>query len=253
MDVSGSPEEITERAVDRAARGSPSRPPSTPVRLPQLPVSCKETTVTRLSVEMLAADAAEPITSAGHAQLGIAVLAGIAVIVLLITKFKLHAFLALTIGSLALGAVRRGAAGQGHHQLHHRARRHRRRRRRADRARRDPRQAARRLRRRRPDRRHDPREGERAGDALGDGADRLGDRAAALLRGRHRAADPGRAAGRQARQLLADADRHPGAGRPVRDARADPAAPRPAGRDRRGRAPTSASPWRSACSSPSRP
>ncbi|MEU6975817.1 gluconate:H+ symporter [Streptomyces sp. NPDC046371] len=57
-----------------------------------------------LSVEILAADAAEPITSAGNAQLGIAVLAGIAVIVLLITQFKMHAFLALTIGSLALGA-----------------------------------------------------------------------------------------------------------------------------------------------------
>nr|WP_202518727.1 gluconate:H+ symporter [Streptomyces sp. SID1034] len=52
----------------------------------------------------MAADATQPITSAGHAQLGIAVLAGIAVIVLLITKFKLHAFLSLTIGSLALGA-----------------------------------------------------------------------------------------------------------------------------------------------------
>lgn len=60
--------------------------------------------MTRLNVELLAADTVEPITSAGHAQLGIAVLAGIAVIVLLITKFKLHAFLALTIGSLALGA-----------------------------------------------------------------------------------------------------------------------------------------------------
>ncbi|MFD3943998.1 GntP family permease [Streptomyces sp. NPDC058579] len=60
--------------------------------------------MTSLSVEMLAADAVEPITSAGNAQLGFAVLAGIAVIVLLITKFKLHAFLALTIGSLALGA-----------------------------------------------------------------------------------------------------------------------------------------------------
>ncbi|MFB9516863.1 GntT/GntP/DsdX family permease [Streptomyces purpureus] len=60
--------------------------------------------MTGLSVETLAADAAEPITSAGNAQLGIAVLAGIAVIVLLITKFKVHAFLALTIGSLALGA-----------------------------------------------------------------------------------------------------------------------------------------------------
>ncbi|EGG45904.1 MULTISPECIES: GntT/GntP/DsdX family permease [Streptomyces] len=60
--------------------------------------------MTSLRVEMLAADTVEPITSAGHAQLGIAVLAGIAVIVLLITKFKLHAFLSLTIGSLALGA-----------------------------------------------------------------------------------------------------------------------------------------------------
>ncbi|WP_335941185.1 GntP family permease [Streptomyces sp. PTD5-9] len=60
--------------------------------------------MTSLSVETLAADAAEPITSAGNAQLGIAVLAGIAVIVLLITRFKLHAFLALTIGSLALGS-----------------------------------------------------------------------------------------------------------------------------------------------------
>ncbi|NUP41063.1 MAG: gluconate transporter [Streptomyces sp.] len=61
--------------------------------------------MTRLSVEMLAADTVEPITSAGHAQLGVAVLAGIAVIVLLITKFKLHAFLSLTLGSLALGAI----------------------------------------------------------------------------------------------------------------------------------------------------
>ncbi|MFE7610852.1 GntT/GntP/DsdX family permease [Streptomyces celluloflavus] len=61
--------------------------------------------MTHLSVEMLAADATAPITSAGHAQLGIAVLASIAVIVLLITKFKLHAFLSLIIGSLVLGAV----------------------------------------------------------------------------------------------------------------------------------------------------
>ncbi|MFF9818877.1 GntP family permease [Streptomyces sp. NPDC014006] len=61
--------------------------------------------MTGLSVEMLAAEKVEPITSAGHAQLGIAVLAGIAVIVLLITKFKLHAFLSLTLGTLVLGAV----------------------------------------------------------------------------------------------------------------------------------------------------
>ncbi|MFF3463413.1 GntP family permease [Streptomyces sp. NPDC002619] len=60
--------------------------------------------MTRLSVEVLAADAVQPITSAGRAQLGIAVLAAFAVIILLITQFKLHAFLALTIGSLALGA-----------------------------------------------------------------------------------------------------------------------------------------------------
>ncbi len=59
-----------------------------------------------LSVEMLAAAApTAPITSAGHAQLGTAVLVGIAVIVLLITRLKLHAFLSLTIGSLVLGAV----------------------------------------------------------------------------------------------------------------------------------------------------
>lgn len=58
-----------------------------------------------LSVEMPAAAATGPITSAGHAQLGIAVLVGIAIIVLLITRFKLHAFLSLTLGSLVLGAV----------------------------------------------------------------------------------------------------------------------------------------------------
>ncbi|QES58361.1 gluconate transporter [Streptomyces venezuelae] len=59
--------------------------------------------MTGLSVETLAAAAPGPITSAGNAQLGMAVLAGIAVIVLLITRFGLHAFLALTVGSLALG------------------------------------------------------------------------------------------------------------------------------------------------------
>ncbi|MER6317998.1 gluconate:H+ symporter [Streptomyces sp. NPDC001581] len=59
--------------------------------------------MTSLSVETLAAAGTGPITSAGNTQLGIAVLAGIAVIVLLITLLKLHAFLALTVGSLALG------------------------------------------------------------------------------------------------------------------------------------------------------
>ena len=90
VDVSGTPEEITDRAVAALRRARELR----------------ITTVTSLSVEMLAADAVEPITSAGNAQLGIAVLAGIAVIVLLITKLKMHAFLALTIGSLALGVLR---------------------------------------------------------------------------------------------------------------------------------------------------
>ncbi|OKK22170.1 gluconate transporter [Streptomyces sp. CB00455] len=59
--------------------------------------------MTSLSVETLAAAGTGPITSAGNTQLGIAVLAGIAVIVLLITRLRLHAFLALTVGSLALG------------------------------------------------------------------------------------------------------------------------------------------------------
>ncbi|MFC7218890.1 gluconate:H+ symporter [Streptomyces polyrhachis] len=60
-----------------------------------------------LSAAMLAAAPApvEPITSAGHGQLALAVLLGIAVIVLLITKARLHAFLALIIGSFTLGAV----------------------------------------------------------------------------------------------------------------------------------------------------
>lgn len=58
-----------------------------------------------LSVEIWAAETPEVITSAGDGQLGLAVLAGIAVIVLLITRWKLHAFLALTIGSLVLGAL----------------------------------------------------------------------------------------------------------------------------------------------------
>jgi GntP family gluconate:H+ symporter len=62
--------------------------------------------MSHLSAEVLAAGpAAEPITSAGHGQLALAVLAGIAALVLLITRFKLHAFLSLTIGTLVLGAV----------------------------------------------------------------------------------------------------------------------------------------------------
>ncbi|OEV06903.1 GntP family gluconate:H+ symporter [Streptomyces sp. Amel2xB2] len=60
-----------------------------------------------LSAEILAAgpEPVDPISSAGSLQLGLAALAGIAVIVLLITRFKVHAFLALTLGTLVLGAV----------------------------------------------------------------------------------------------------------------------------------------------------
>ncbi|UQX05260.1 gluconate:H+ symporter [Streptomyces sp. RerS4] len=57
------------------------------------------------TVQHLAAAAGDPITSAGDGRLGFAVLAGIAVIVLLITRLKTHAFLALTVGSLALGSL----------------------------------------------------------------------------------------------------------------------------------------------------
>jgi gluconate:H+ symporter, GntP family len=63
--------------------------------------------VRQLSAEILAAgpEPVDPISSAGDLQLGLAALAGIAVIVLLITRFKVHAFLALTLGTLTLGAV----------------------------------------------------------------------------------------------------------------------------------------------------
>ncbi|GAB3683332.1 GntP family permease [Angustibacter aerolatus] len=52
---------------------------------------------------ILAADPIEP--AAGSGQLILAALVGIAVLVLLITWAKLHPFLALTIGSLVVGAV----------------------------------------------------------------------------------------------------------------------------------------------------
>lgn len=149
--------------------------------------------------------------------------------------------------------VRRRPARQDHRQLHHRTRLDRGRCGCPDRPRRDPRQTARRLGRRRPDRRHHPREGRRARHAVGDGADRLGDRSASVLRGRHRAADPGGPDGRQARQLLADAHRHPGTRGPVGDARSDSAAPRSTGRDRRGAREPRHHPRPSVSWSPSRP
>jgi len=48
---------------------------------------------------------ADPISKAGNAQLVIAALVGIAVIVVLITVLKMHPFLALILGSAALGLV----------------------------------------------------------------------------------------------------------------------------------------------------
>ncbi len=57
-----------------------------------------------LSVELLAADP-PPIANAGDTRLAIAALVGIAVIVVLITRYKMHAFLALTIGSGVLGSI----------------------------------------------------------------------------------------------------------------------------------------------------
>jgi GntP family gluconate:H+ symporter len=60
--------------------------------------------VSALSVELLAADP-PLIAHAGHTRLALAALAGIAVIVLLITRWKVHAFLALTIASGVLGSI----------------------------------------------------------------------------------------------------------------------------------------------------
>jgi len=60
--------------------------------------------VSALSVELLAADP-PPIAHAGDTRLAIAALVGIAVIVVLITGWKMHAFLALTIGSGVLGSI----------------------------------------------------------------------------------------------------------------------------------------------------
>ena len=49
--------------------------------------------------------AAQALTTAGSAQLIMAALVGIAVIVLLITQLKVHPFLSLTIGSIAVGTL----------------------------------------------------------------------------------------------------------------------------------------------------
>ncbi len=54
---------------------------------------------------LAALPSADPISKAGNAQLIVAALAGIAVIVVLITWLKMHPFLALILGSAALGVV----------------------------------------------------------------------------------------------------------------------------------------------------
>jgi gluconate:H+ symporter, GntP family len=54
---------------------------------------------------LAAVPTADPISSAGNAQLVIACLVGIAVIVVLISWLKMHPFLALILGSAALAAV----------------------------------------------------------------------------------------------------------------------------------------------------
>lgn len=58
-----------------------------------------------MSVIAAALPAADPITTAGNAQLVIATLVGIATIVVLISALKVHPFLALILGSAALAAV----------------------------------------------------------------------------------------------------------------------------------------------------
>jgi GntP family gluconate:H+ symporter len=56
-------------------------------------------------VSALAAAADPVVPASGTGQLVLAALVGIAVIVLLITRFKIHPFLGLTIGSLVVGAI----------------------------------------------------------------------------------------------------------------------------------------------------
>ncbi len=72
----------------------------------------------------------------------------------------------------------------------------------------------------------------RADAAVGDGRGRGDHRAADVLRDRPGAADAGHLPGRPAGAGLADHRRHPGAGRPLGDARLRAAAPRPGHRDR---------------------
>ena len=71
-------------------------------------------TATVLPVLLAQASAAPP---ASGTRLVVAALVGIALIVVLITRFKVHPFLALTIGSLVVARVAGLRRRGGHHQL----------------------------------------------------------------------------------------------------------------------------------------
>ena len=173
---------------------------------------------------------AEPVASGS--QLILAFLAGIAVIVVLITVVKLHPFLGLIFGGTDGGPGRGREPDQGAQVLHRRLRFDGSGRRHPHRPGRDVRQTAGRLRRCRRDRRHHRRSRVAAGAAMGDGPGGRDHRPADVLRDRPGAADAGDLPGGPALATVVDHRRNPGAGRPVRDARFRAAAPRTADRGR---------------------
>ena len=150
------------------------------------------TFMTGEAITILADDApklAEPVASGW--QLILAFLAGIAVIVVLITVVKLHPFLALIFGALTVGIVAGEDLQKVLEVLRRRVRLDGGRRRHPDRAGRDVRQIAGRLRWCRRDRRHHRRARIAACPAVGDGAGRGDHRPADVLRDRPGAADAG--------------------------------------------------------------
>ncbi len=170
---------------------------------------------------------------AGNTQLVLATVLSIAVVVVLITVRE-----DAPVPRAGPGLRRAGTGGvarreRRHRQLHQGRGIHDERRRPAHRARRHDRGAARRLGWRRRDRRHHRQPGERQRAAVGDGRCGSAHRPAAVLRGRGRAAHPGRPAGRVAGRPPADEDRHPGARWPVGAARPGAAPPRTARGHRR--------------------
>ena len=177
--------------------------------------------------------AAAEATDGVNTQLLIVAGVGIALIVVLIAKFKFHPFLALDPGLRVRGPRRRRGTGEGHHQLRGRGGRRPEGSRPADRPRRHAGQAARRLRRRQQGGRHPAGQGHRKQAGLVHHARRRDHRPADVLRDRARPAAAGDRPGHPALQDAAHAHRHPGAGRPVRAARTRAAAPRPADRDQR--------------------